>query len=89
MHLYSINVYTNVNIYLFYNVLCTCLSRDCTFSDNLSLIWKDYGNKCDEIGHIDILFMLGNVKYWGSKFMYVFTFRIKKFDIQYIYKKLN
>ena len=80
MHLYSINVYMNVNIYLFFNVLYTCLSRDFTFWDNWSLIWKDYVNKCDEIGHIDILFMLGNVKYWGSKFYeFVFTFRIKNF----------
>ncbi|GJT44621.1 replication protein A 70 kDa DNA-binding subunit B [Tanacetum coccineum] len=43
------------------------LRLECTFWDNWALMWNEYSDKLDEVGHLDILLILGKVKYWNNK----------------------
>jgi hypothetical protein len=47
---------------------CRCYRLDCTFWDNWALMWNEYDKRLDDIGHLDIVLMLGKIKYWDSKF---------------------
>ncbi|GJX92630.1 replication protein A 70 kDa DNA-binding subunit B [Tanacetum coccineum] len=40
---------------------------DLTFWDSWAKKWDAYADKLDTIGHIDVMLLLGKVKYWNSK----------------------
>ena len=57
-------------------ILCRSYTVDCTFWDNWAYMWDEYHQKLDEIGHLDIILMLGKVKYWDSKYLkYMFLLK--------------
>ena len=53
-------------------MFCRSYTLDCTFWDNWALMWNEYDKRLEDIGHLDILLMLGKIKYWDSKFTNMF-----------------
>ncbi|GJT93150.1 replication protein A 70 kDa DNA-binding subunit B [Tanacetum coccineum] len=43
------------------------LRLECTFWDKWALMWNEYAEKLDEVGHLDFVLMLGKIKYWNNK----------------------
>ncbi|GKC98549.1 replication protein A 70 kDa DNA-binding subunit B [Tanacetum coccineum] len=39
------------------------LRLECTFWDKWALMWNEYVDKLDEVGHLDFVLMLGKIKY--------------------------
>ncbi|GJW93394.1 replication protein A 70 kDa DNA-binding subunit B [Tanacetum coccineum] len=39
------------------------LRVECTFWDNWALMWNEYANKLDQVGHLDFVLLLGKIKY--------------------------
>ncbi|GKB36119.1 replication protein A 70 kDa DNA-binding subunit B [Tanacetum coccineum] len=43
------------------------LRIECTFWDKWALMWNEYAEKLDEVGHLDFVLMLAKIKYWNNK----------------------
>ncbi|GKA06310.1 replication protein A 70 kDa DNA-binding subunit B, partial [Tanacetum coccineum] len=43
------------------------LRLECTFWDSFALMWNEYANKLDQVGHLDFVLILGKIKYWNNK----------------------
>ncbi|GJW19330.1 hypothetical protein Tco_0026766 [Tanacetum coccineum] len=43
------------------------LRLECTFWDNWPHMWNEYAKKLDQVGHLDIVMIVGKIKYWNSK----------------------